>query len=175
VPTGTVTLQAVGRDDLPQLEAWRNDPEHGSEYGDFLTMHRRRSSTAERWELNGLVGEDDGVLLICLDGAPVGELQWHPVQYGPNRGSQAFNLGISITKSARGQGVGTRAQRLMADFLFAHTTVHRVEASTDVTNQAEQIALERAGFTREGVLRGAQFRRGAWHDLVVFSRLRTDS
>ena len=173
--TGTVTLRPVGRDDLPQLETWRNDPEHGSEYGDFLILHRQQSSIAERWEVNGLVGEDDGVLLICLDGDPVGELQWHPVSYGPNRGSQALNLGISIEKSARGRGVGTRAQRLMADFLFTHTTVHRVEACTDVTNQAEQNALERAGFTREGVLRGAQFRRGEWHDLVVFSRLRSDS
>jgi RimJ/RimL family protein N-acetyltransferase len=175
VQTGTVTLRPVGRDDLPQLEAWRTDPEHGSEYGDFLGSHRQRSSAADRWELNGLVGEDDGVLLICLDGTPVGEVQWHPVPYGPNRGSQAFNLGIAIAKAARGRGVGTQAQRLMADFLFAHTTVHRVEACTDVTNQAEQIALERAGFTREGVLREAQYRRGEWHDLVVFSRLRGDS
>ena len=35
-------------------------------------------------------------------------------------------------------------------------------------------ALEKAGFTREGVLRGAQFRRGEWHDLVSYARLRND-
>jgi len=34
-------------------------------------------------------------------------------------------------------------------------------------------ALEKAGFTREGVLRGAQFRAdGRHHDLVMFSRIR---
>jgi RimJ/RimL family protein N-acetyltransferase len=41
-----------------------------------------------------------------------------------------------------------------------------------VTNAAEQRALERAGFTREGVLRHAQFREGGFHDLVLYSKLR---
>jgi RimJ/RimL family protein N-acetyltransferase len=49
-----------------------------------------------------------------------------------------------------------------------------VEASTDVENLAEQRALERAGFTREGVLRHAQFRDGGFRDLVLYSRLRGD-
>ena len=53
--------------------------------------------------------------------------------------------------------------------------MHRVEASTDVTNLAEQRALEKAGFTREGVLRGAQHRAdGVHHDLVGYAILRTD-
>jgi RimJ/RimL family protein N-acetyltransferase len=173
--SGTVTLRPVGREDLALLDVWRNDPDHESQYGDFLSMHRRRSHTAESWEINGLLGEDDGVMLICADDEPVGALQWHPVLYGPNRGSQALNLGISITPSARGRGIGSQAQRMMADYLFAHTTAYRVEASTDVTNFPEQNALKRAGFTREGVIRGAQFRLGQWRDLVLYSRLRTDA
>jgi aminoglycoside 6'-N-acetyltransferase len=48
----------------------------------------------------------------------------------------------------------------------------RVEASTDVTNLPEQHALEKAGFTREGILRKAQWRGGSWHDLMVYSKLR---
>jgi RimJ/RimL family protein N-acetyltransferase len=43
-----------------------------------------------------------------------------------------------------------------------------------VDNQAEQRALEQAGFTREGVLRHAQFRDGGFHDMVLYSRLRDD-
>ncbi len=53
--------------------------------------------------------------------------------------------------------------------------MNRIEASTDVENLAEQKALGKAGFTREGVLRGAQFRLGTWHDMVQYSRLRHDS
>jgi RimJ/RimL family protein N-acetyltransferase len=171
---GTVSLRPIGQDDLVLLDTWRNDPDHQSEYGDFMSMHRRRNTFRERWELDGLLGEEAGNLLICLDSEPVGALQWHSVQYGPNAGSQALSLGISVEPGVRGRGVGSLAQRLLADYLFAHTPVHRVEASTDVTNIAEQTALERAGFSREGVLRGAQFRRGDWHDMVMYSKLRAD-
>ena len=70
-------------------------------------------------------------------------------------------------------GVGYKEnQRLMAAYLFATYPIARVEASTDITNMPEQRALEKAGFTREGVLRKAQWRAGAWHDLVVYSKLR---
>jgi RimJ/RimL family protein N-acetyltransferase len=175
MPDGTVTLRAVDEDDLALLSSWRNDPEHETGYGDFLPMHRRKSRYTDDWERDGLLTEEQGVLLICLDGEPVGAVQWHPVMYGPNTGSRALNLGIAITPSSRGRGIGSRAQRMLADYLFEHTVAHRVEASTDVTNIAEQRALERAGFTREGILRGAQFRSGEWHDLVSYSRLRTDA
>jgi len=53
--------------------------------------------------------------------------------------------------------------------------VHRVQASTDVENVAEQGALRRAGFRPEGVLRGAQWRAGTYHELQLWSRLRTDA
>ena len=54
------------------------------------------------------------------------------------------------------------------------TWVNRVEASTDSANLAEQRSLEKAGYIREGVARGSQFRAGAYHDLVTYSRLRGD-
>jgi aminoglycoside 6'-N-acetyltransferase len=63
---------------------------------------------------------------------------------------------------------------LLVAYLFATYPIARVQATTDVTNVAEQRALERAGFSREGVLRQAQFRAGAWHDLVMYSKLRDE-
>ncbi len=41
-------------------------------------------------------------------------------------------------------------------------------------NLPEQRSLEKAGYVREGIQRGAQFRAGAYHDLVTYSRLRDD-
>ncbi|HVM28991.1 MAG TPA: GNAT family protein [Mycobacteriales bacterium] len=119
---------------------------------------------------------DGGGDLAVTDGDDVllGSVSWHPVLYGPNPGSSAFDIGISLQPPARGRGHGARAQRLLAEYLFATTPVHRVQASTDVQNVAEQRALERAGFRAEGVLRGAQWRHGAYHDLVSYARLRTD-
>jgi RimJ/RimL family protein N-acetyltransferase len=96
------------------------------------------------------------------------------VNYGPPPHSDAWNFGIDIRPDFRGQGYGTEAQRLVARWLFDNTDLNRVEASTDVENVAEQRALEKAGFVREGIQRGAQFRAGAYHDLITYSRIRTD-
>ena len=74
----------------------------------------------------------------------------------------------------RGHGYGTEAQTLLAAWLFAATNTNRVEAQTDIDNLPEQRSLEKAGFTREGVTRGSQFRAGAFHDLVMYSRIRSD-
>jgi L-amino acid N-acyltransferase YncA len=80
----------------------------------------------------------------------------------------------SCCRRPPGRGYGTQAQRLLARYLFAHTTAHRIWAGTQVGNLAEQRALEKAGFTREGVTRATGWRDGAWRDGVIYSLLRTD-
>ena len=86
-----------------------------------------------------------------------------------------WNVGIALLPEARGHGHGTDAQVLLAAYLFENTDVNRIEAQTDVANIAEQRSLEKAGFVREGTARGAQFRSGAYHDLVTYSILRNET
>ena len=93
---------------------------------------------------------------------------------GRTQRSAAWNIGITVLPEHRGRGHGSLAQRLLARHLFATTPANRVEACTDIENIAEQRALERAGFYREAVLRQAQWRNGGWHDLVLYSVLRSD-
>jgi len=101
-------------------------------------------------------------------------VSWHWVHWGPNPESSNPMIGIWLKRTARGHGVGAIAQRLLVDKLFTETETNRVEAHTDVANLAEQRALERAGFTREGMIRGAQWRRGSWHDDYLYSILRPE-
>jgi RimJ/RimL family protein N-acetyltransferase len=166
-------LRPVRRADLEMVERWWGDPEaqgHHSWFGFSPDGQLRR-----RFEQDGLLGEDRGNLLVELaDGTLAGEVSYVAVHHGPTPGSRAFNVGIGLLPEHRGQGHGAEAQRQLAGYLFAHTLVERLEASTDVENLPEQRALEKAGFTREGVLRHAQFREGAFHDLVLYSRLRGD-
>lgn len=124
-----------------------------------------------------VAGPSRSSLLSVLDavtGELLGGVSWHAVDYGGTVGCSAWNIGIGLLPEHRGRGVGTLAQRLLAEHLFATTDLDRIEASTDVDNIAEQRALERAGFRREGVLRGAQVRGGQRRDLVHFGVLRGD-
>lgn len=118
---------------------------------------------------------DVGRLLVEADGVVVGEVSWHPMHWGPTDGSTSFEIGISLAPEARGRGIGSVAQRLVADHLFATTHVDRVQASTDVENAAERRSLQKAGYVEEGVLRQAQERADGRHDLALFSRLRSDT
>jgi RimJ/RimL family protein N-acetyltransferase len=115
-----------------------------------------------------IVVDDEGVSAVA------GTLSWHLEAYGPTQGSFAWNIGIGLTDTCRGHGVGTVAQRLLAEWLLSGSPLDRIEASTDVDNVPEQRSLEKAGFAREGVLRGAQARADGVHDLVSYSLLRSD-
>jgi RimJ/RimL family protein N-acetyltransferase len=74
----------------------------------------------------------------------------------------------------RSRGLGTAAQRLLTEYLFATTLANRLQAITDTENLAEQRALGRSGFQREGVMRGLAFIGGRWRDGVLYARLRDD-
>lgn len=125
-----------------------------------------------RWDENRMLGEDVGMLMIARGDEVLGLVSWRKKVTGYR--SFCWNIGISLAPEARGHGYGSGAQRLLARYLFAHTQVARIEAETEVTNIAEQRALEKAGFSREGVLRGYVFRDGRWRDDALYSMIRAD-
>ncbi|MFF3518179.1 GNAT family N-acetyltransferase [Streptomyces sp. NPDC002573] len=53
-----------------------------------------------------------------------------------------WNVRVALLPEARGQGFGSEAQRPLVRYLFAHTTVVRIEADTEAENVAEQRASE---------------------------------
>ena len=169
-----VRLRDVTLDDAEMLDEWNRNMEVGG-FNDFGP----RSPIPRDVLANGpLRNEKNGTLIVerIADSEPIGTVGWRVVSiYGPSPSSDAIQIGIELVPAARGQGLGVEAQRLLAQWLFATTQVNRVEASTDVDNVAEQRALEKAGYVREGIFRGAQFRGGAYRDLVYYSRLRSDS
>lgn len=124
------------------------------------------------WEDNGLIGADGGTLMIVRGGDVLGAGSWRRHETAP--ASHCWVLGIGLFPRPVATGTVPGAHRLLVRYLFEHTTVNRIEAATETGNLAEQKALERAGFSREGVMRGIRWRGGAWRDEVLYSILRTD-
>jgi RimJ/RimL family protein N-acetyltransferase len=136
---------------------------------------RAGRSLRERIEANENITERQGNLAVVDDaGIAVGDVSWHRVDHAPPPNGWAWNIGVWIHPDSRGKGHGTAAQRALVEYLFANTTFERIEAGTEVDNVAEQRALEKAGFTREGVLRHVMFRDGQYRDDVLYSILRDD-
>lgn len=165
-----VTLRLAEEDDLPLLEELTQDPEQTGEF-EWFGWHDLRRWRRE-WNDNGLISPDGGTLIVVRGDQRLGLVNWR--RQPATAAAWTWEIGLILLPEARGRGYGTQAHRLLVRYLFAHTTVHRIWAGTEVDNIAEQKALERAGLTREGVSRGTGWRGGAWRDGVIYSVLRTD-
>lgn len=83
-------------------------------------------------------------------------------------------LGCSMLPEARGRGLTTRAMGLLIGWAF-DAGVARLWAGTRPENVAAQRVLEKAGFRREGLLRGRlPGPDGTRTDSVLFGLLASD-
>lgn len=165
-----VTLRPIQESELRELLRSFWDATVQSEYQWFGYRMAKAHDLERRWAEDGLVGGDSSFLAVGLeDGGCAGDVNWRAVGE-----SGSYEIGIFLFPEYRGRGIGTEAQRLLVDYLFATTPVHRIQAGTEVDNIAEQKALERVGFQREGVARGLYFRDGRWRDSVLYGLLRDD-
>ena len=79
-------------------------------------------------------------------------------------------IGYFVLPQARGRGVATKVARLLAEHAFSLGIV-RVAAYVNVGNKASERVLERAGFTREGIVRSLPVPDGRRVDKTLFSLL----
>ncbi|WP_329117834.1 GNAT family N-acetyltransferase [Streptomyces sp. NBC_01465] len=163
-----VILRPVLEGDLPFFDQFMTDSEATGAFA--WTGWRDPRHWRRGWEENALLGTDGGTLLVTAGAESLGFVAWRKVPVW--NGGHYWNIGVQLVPAARGRGAGTRAQQQLVAYLFAHSPVVRIEADTEAGNIAEQRALEKAGFTREGVGRSVAFRDGQWRDVVHCGILR---
>jgi RimJ/RimL family protein N-acetyltransferase len=83
-------------------------------------------------------------------------------------------VGYWLAAQARGQGHATRAVRLICAWGLDALRLERIDLMAATGNPASQRVAERAGFTREAVLRS--YMQGAFErqDMVMFGLLRSE-
>ncbi len=155
--------------DLDDLCRYSTDPEAGGEFE--WTGFKDPKAMRRRWEEDGWLGAEHGRLSVVTDESLAGDVSYKDRSPGGFKGA-IYEIGIALFPQHRGHGVGTTAQRLLVQYLFDTTPAHRLEAYTEVENVAEQRALEKVGFEREGVHRGIVFRAGKWRNSIVYALLR---
>ena len=158
-----LTIRPVEERDLAFLQLAQTQGMRGRfQEAQMESMVRLRS----QWEKDGMLGEQFQMLMVELEGQPVGFVTAFFVREGMVR------VGIQLDENCRGQRVGSRAFALLRDYLLENFPLVRLEADTDVDNIAAQKMLERCGFRAEGVLRKYRFHHGSYHDSYLYSYIR---
>jgi RimJ/RimL family protein N-acetyltransferase len=127
---------------------------------------RTSAGARGRWrpsiELDGVEGPVGGVGVHFFDGVDAG----------------AGEIGYWVAEEARGRGAATAATRLASAWAFeSHPDLVRLQLRADVENLASNRVAEKAGFTREGVLRASRYnaRLARRVDFALWSLLRGEA
>lgn len=84
------------------------------------------------------------------------------------------SVGYWVVARQRGRGIATQALRMISTWGLELPGVHRLELYVEPWNDASWRTAERAGYEREGLLRGWQVVGGVRRDMHLYSRLRSD-
>jgi RimJ/RimL family protein N-acetyltransferase len=117
-------------------------------------------------------GRAEGRELACAveaDGELVGSSGLHHLVGGGRLGPE---IGYWVAPWARGRGYAAEAAAALAEWALSRGAP-RVHLLADVANTVSQRVAERAGFSREGVVRSCLgYRDGTRADAVLFGRVR---
>lgn len=162
-----VTLRPFERADADRYRAFVNDPEVAR------LVDRARPVTAlehARW-YEQLVASDTSVAFAIDDGKLgfIGAAWLHDIHWRHRRGEVRIVIG---PREAWGGGRGTDALRVLARVAFGPLNLEKLWADVLATNPRAAAAFARAGFVREGVLRGDRVIEGRRVDVVRLGLLR---
>lgn len=166
-----VSLRKWSLDDLPCVAEATTDPEipRGTTVPAEYTESGAREWIDRQWSRQ-TTGQ--GLSLAVVEATS--QLAVGLIYLGLRRPEGHCEIGYWLVPSARGRGLGTDAISLSSRWVLTNGDVYRLYAHVVPENTASLGALEKCGFTREGVLRSyLRFENGAF-DAVSLSLLTSD-
>ncbi|WNQ09926.1 GNAT family protein [Paenibacillus aurantius] len=107
---------------------------------------------------------------IWREGQLVGTIGLHDY----NRDNRRVEIGYWLSEDCCGQGIMTRACRVLINYVFSDLEFNRVQIKAAVGNLPSRAIPERLGFTQEGTLRDYSFLNGHYVDMAVYGMLRRE-
>ena len=157
-----VKLRAFEPDDAERYRAWVNDPEIARLIDHAGPVTREEHGTWYR----ALTSSPDNLVFAVerlKDGAFVGLVWLYAIHWRHRRAEVRIVLG---DRTAWGGGHGSDALQLIQRIAFASMNLEKLWADVLTTNPRGVAAFERAGFVREGLLRGDRVVDGQRVDVV---------
>jgi [ribosomal protein S5]-alanine N-acetyltransferase len=165
----TVTLRYATPDDAPALFELGSDREvtRFFSWGPYVRMEEPVAyivGLADRRER----GEQLDLLIVHREDGPIGVVGLAELA---SRDRRAV-IGTWLGRRWWGSGANREVKGLMAHLAFVQLGLDRLGAYADVQNGRSQAALERLGFSREGLLRRWHRHGDVAHDVYVYGLLR---
>jgi RimJ/RimL family protein N-acetyltransferase len=167
IRTGDVVLRVPFLDDVAAILPAFTDPEL-REAGN-LPAFGREELVASLRDLPSLA-ESGRLLPFAAVAAETGEIIGGGMLHHLDSERKIIEIGYWVFPPARGRGFGTTIARMLAEHAFS-LGIERVAAYVNVGNTPSERVLERAGFTREGVVRSMPKPDGRRVDKTLFSLL----
>ena len=130
--------------------------------------HPYTSKDARAFLKHAISADDPTNLAIEVEGAAVGA-----IGYVPGRDVERFSaeIGYWLGESMWGRGIVTEALMLLTEHAFTTRNVLRMFALPFADNAGSRRVLEKAGYTREGLLRSSSVKFGAIKDQLLYARI----
>lgn len=120
--------------------------------------------------MNPPAGSNEIVLAAVRDDQPIGLAGLHSVGHSVRR-RHAMMLGITVARTAQGQGVGQALMTALLDYADNWAQVLRIELTVFHDNARAIRLYERHGFVHEGRARAYAMRNGVYEDVLAMARL----
>ena len=171
VVTGpTLSLRYAGLDDAPRLFELAQDPAvtRFFSWGPYTSLDQPRRYIGEL-PAKRERGELLDFLIVHHEDGPIGVTGLSELAVRDRRAT----VGSWFGHRWWGSGANLESKGLLTALAFETLGMTRLTAWANTRNGRSQVALERVGFKREGVLRGWHRHGEQVHDVVVFGMLRT--
>jgi ribosomal-protein-alanine N-acetyltransferase len=107
-------------------------------------------------------------LAIEVDGRAIGAVGFNP---GTDVERYSAEIGYWLAEEYWGRGIVSEAVRLVTDHAFEHLNLLRLFALPFADNAASVRVLEKAGYTREGLLHASAVKHGQVRDQLIYARI----
>src|SRR5262245_7566046 len=138
-----------------------------------LPAFDREALSASLQDLPTLAATGRLLALAAVD-AQSGEVVGGATLHHLDEERKIVEIGYFVLPHARRRGIASTVARLLAEHAFS-LGIERVAAYVNVGNTASERVVERAGFTREGVVRSMPKPDGRRIDKTLFSLLPSDA
>ena len=156
-----MNLRKAEKDDVSLVVEWWGNSQYMGDYQDIMTISKAKMEK---------VMLEDTIFFVVekKDRTKIGHIG------GWMQGRICMEIGFALVPSERGKGYGTEAIQMMVDYLFLEKDIVRVQAPAATGNIASQKALEKSGFSKEGLMRKSWLVRGEHMDQYLYSILREE-